>query len=489
MTGQGDAHSSEAGPAERPAAAGRAPWTARLALAAALALSLVRLGAFVRVFARRSLQMDFSAFYTAGEALNHGLSPYVNNFRFGIWDGVDSLVHSRFLYPPLVAALFQPLAAAPYSAAKVIWMLFALAALGVALGMAARAAGAGRGIEPLLGLFLAAALFYPLLTLLERGQIDTVTLLLVTAAAAWMTRDRLPRPAGRGDWRSYLAGAFLALACLLKLNIGFAAPFLLLRRQWRALAGLVGGALVLGAASLVVVGPAMVADYVHRELPRIERYGEGGPGGLPASDFRSLLAGVPRGETRQGARVYPDAYFGFVANGTLVRALQPRFPHTGQSRLSLELFAAFAAVMLVAEAVLRLRGAPPRGPDEFAYWNAVFCIVLLAGPLTWVMNVVWLLPAAAVVIGQARRGAGPVQAAALAVCTAGLIWAALPDSQSFSMLLPSTIHWRILADPWRYPVAELAVFVGLLGVVLAAPRNRPASARTAGEAGGAEAGR
>ena len=137
--------------------------------------------------------------------------------------------------------------------------------------------------------------------------------------------------------------------------------------------------------------------------------------------------------------------------------------------------------------VLRLRGVPIRGPDEFAYWNIVFVIVLLTGPLTWVMNVVWLLPAAAVIIGQYRRIGNAAQAAGLAVCGLGLLWAGLPDTGAFQMLLPGTLRlgqWKLLQDPWKYPAAELAVFAGLLLLVLAAPR-RPAEAAEAVAAPGA----
>ena len=59
--------------------------------------------------ARDSLQMDFSAYYTAGEALSVGLSPYVTHVSTDpvIWDGQGRYRHSRFLYPPLVAEILS----------------------------------------------------------------------------------------------------------------------------------------------------------------------------------------------------------------------------------------------------------------------------------------------------------------------------------------------------------------------------------------------
>ena len=434
----------------------------------------VRIGAFVHRFGRWTLQMDFSAFYTAGESLNHGLSPYVNNFRAGIWDGVDSYLHSRFLYPPLVASLFQPVADLRYSTAKVVWMCIALGCLAFALWVAVRAAGMGSRVEPLLGAGISAALFFPLLTLLERGQIDTVTLALVTLAAWGLSAgSAIPGGAGLPAWRRYGAGALLALATLLKLNIVYLVPFLILRRQWKALLGFAAGGLLVLLASVAINGPALVRSYVHTDLPRVELYGEGGPGALPSADFRSLLIRVPSGDTRQDGVVYPTAYFGFVANGTLVRALARHFPKLNQSRLSLRLFEISLGFMVLLEGLFWLRGVPPRGEDEFAYWNIVFDIVLFTGPLTWVMNVVWLLPVVAVVMGQLRRPGNLLQGIALGACALGLVWAALPDMGSFSMLLPDGVRWKLLGDPWKYPAAELAVFFGLVLLLAAAPRRVP----------------
>ena len=41
-------------------------------------LAFIRLLGFSIAFGEKSLQIDFSAFYTAGESVNAGLSPYKN---------------------------------------------------------------------------------------------------------------------------------------------------------------------------------------------------------------------------------------------------------------------------------------------------------------------------------------------------------------------------------------------------------------------------
>ena len=106
------------------------PWAAGAAIAAAVAA-----GAW---FAGRSLQQDFAAYWIAGTARRLGLDPYVNHVGSAaapnLWDGLALFRHSRFLYLPLVADLFRPLASVRYAAAK---GLFTAAMLG------ARKRGAG----------------------------------------------------------------------------------------------------------------------------------------------------------------------------------------------------------------------------------------------------------------------------------------------------------------------------------------------------------
>ena len=94
-------------------------------------LAFARWAGLCHRFGQRSLQMDFSAFYTAGEAMNQGLSPYENHIAREppVWDGYCEFQHSRFLYPPLAAAVFRPLAALPYAQAKRVWMLLMAASV------------------------------------------------------------------------------------------------------------------------------------------------------------------------------------------------------------------------------------------------------------------------------------------------------------------------------------------------------------------------
>src|SRR5262249_4219029 len=150
---------------------------------------------------------------------------------------------------------------------------------------------------------------FPVRLLLERGQVDGLTLLLVSGCVL---------PLARG--RDSAAGVSLALATLLKLNAVLLAAFLLLRRRPRALAGLLGGIALLLAASALLNGRTALSDYALVQLPRISAYGEVGPDLLDAETLRRLRAGVPEGFTRKAGRLYRSETTSFVANASLARA-------------------------------------------------------------------------------------------------------------------------------------------------------------------------
>jgi len=422
----------------------------RLLLNVLLLLATLRLLGFAVRFGEESLQADLAAFYTAGEALNHGLSPYENHAtrQPPIWDGVDRYTHSRFLYPPLVASLFRPLALLPYRAAKHLWMGLSLAAVAVSLVITARALGLGRG--SLLGAALWACLYHPLLALLERGQIDAVTLLLVSLAFARFVK------AGDGVG----PGALLALATLLKLNVAFFVPFLIAARKWKALAGYAAGALVLVIASAMVNGPAALVSYARDELPRIAAHGEGGPSDrlLDPALLQALRPGLAESKTVKDGSVYDRETFGFVANASLARVIaswtgqRGESPMTGRAAVGVGL-----GLFLVLLATGR--GARPWDTARTAtFWQAVMVAVLICGPLTWVMNLVWLLPVGLLLWHQADRASSPASLAAMAV---GLLLASLPDRHVFPLLAP----YRGSLLDYQYVLAEVLVAGGLVGLL------------------------
>jgi hypothetical protein len=437
---------------------------ARLALAIVLAAAAVRLLALALRFGRESVQADFSAFYTAGQAARAGVSPYWNAPERDppLWDGVSQYETSRFLYPPLFASLFAPLTLLGYAAAKHLWMALTLAAVAGAMVVLVRALAWRPTPEAALALAAFVCLFHPLVVHLERGQVDALTLLAVALAL---------RPMVAEDRDALGSGLLLALGSVLKPNVAGLVPFLVLRRRWRALAGFVLGAAGAALATVALHGTGGLVAYVTRELPRISLEGEahGDERRLDASVLARLRGGAPEGVTVREGRLYRVESFRFVTNASLTRPLKRRLGlRMRPSRLSLLVLFALVAVAALAQAAAR-SPQPPSPERELAYWQAALAAVLLAWPVTWAMNAVWLLPAALVVACAWPRAHAPASRVCLVVCAAALLLATPPDPLAERALGG--------AARLRYVLAESLVFLSLLAVwVTPAPPTAERSA-------------
>jgi alpha-1,2-mannosyltransferase len=413
---------------------------------------VVRLAGFVAAFGNESLQMDLAAFYAAGESVAAGLSPYENHVERDppIWDGVNIFRHSRFLYPPLAARLFTALALLPYHTVKFAWMFASLAALAAAVWLSIRLFCPTVAVEGRIVIVAATAGFYPVRALLERGQIDAFTLLLLLGALTAM----------RGSRHDGLGGTALAVATLLKLHCVFFLPFLLIRRRWRVVAGFAVTAAILLGLDLAIDGPERVRDYASEQLPRIARHGEGGTRAmsLPGEAFREVLRGVEPGRTVMDGRVYAPAYSRFVLNATLVHS------PIGRALRSIGLGPSLVSLVLLGAGLALLTLLAPG--DDALCGLSVMVLILLCAPVTWAMSAVWLLPVLAVVVGRADSWRRPPVIA----CAVGLIVAGVPD------VYERTVG-TILApfSDQKYVIAELLCLGGLLGVhwaSLTARRNR-----------------
>jgi hypothetical protein len=172
---------------------------------------------------------DFSHLYTLGSvALTHRATDlYDANAQAKLTalriPGAAGIAYIP-LYPPQVSIFFAPLAALPYGAALMIWLMVSALLYGICCYALCLACPHLRN-EPWTVLLLAIA-FPGFFHLIVWGQTSAMALACFTAAFFFLREEKL-----------FLAG--LALGCLVfKPQLGIAAAFLFLyTRAWRVLAG------------------------------------------------------------------------------------------------------------------------------------------------------------------------------------------------------------------------------------------------------------
>jgi hypothetical protein len=387
-----------------------------------------------------SLQQDLSAYCTAGAARRLGLDPYVNHAP-SPWDGVSLYAHSRFLYPPLAAELFRPLAALPYLAAKALFTAGAVACWIAGALLAARLSGGGRaGAAAALSL-AAGALYFPLYLQLERGQIDLALLLLLLAAWRWRAR-------------AAAAGAALAAAAAFKPALLGLLPVWAALGRTRAVAWTAAWGTALLAATAAISGPALLGAYATRVLPRASLYGEGGSEEmlLPPETLAALDGpAAPDGVIVDGRRFAASLWDG-PASASLPRLLAPETP----SRWASALPGAIAIVGLAAAA----RRARRRGPTaEALVAFAAPVAAVVTSPAGWIMGLVLALPL--VPLAREAWAARALAPRAVAALGAALAACAIP---------PPVPGWGALAGT---AVVAAAVYAALAAPARAAETAAP----------------
>lgn len=198
------------------------PGTRRVVLvASALLLALVYLWSFNRGVSQIPKGMgDFVHFFKAALAMREGTDIFASGTR-------------GYIYPPLIAFLYMPLAALPFEAAARTDLAINIVLSAATLILASRESLKRVGLRAApVGVVLVAAAVGLMMAdkiriELRMGQTDVLMLLCFTLGLVWINR----RPA--------LAGTVLGIAFNIKyLPIVFL-PYLLVRRRWRAAAAFV----------------------------------------------------------------------------------------------------------------------------------------------------------------------------------------------------------------------------------------------------------
>jgi hypothetical protein len=212
---------------------------------AGIALFLIVLGCMtVYRGAIRSVKLvDSTVYLAAGESVLHG-----GEDLYRVTD--ERGLH--YIYPPVFAIVFAPMAMLPPAVAVALWYLITIALL--AAGLRAVLAVSTPAGKPLDARLLALPLLVcadPILGAITRGQVSILMFACVALALAWRARGR-----------AFQSGFLIGFVTVMKLYPGLLVFYFLVRRDWRALAGVVSAALLFGALlPALVFGPTLAVGH------------------------------------------------------------------------------------------------------------------------------------------------------------------------------------------------------------------------------------
>jgi ABC-type multidrug transport system fused ATPase/permease subunit len=317
-----------------------------------------------------SYQIDFRSFYLGGKSVLLGLDPYLNyvGVRPEFYGPVNSELapFSGFRYPPLAALVFAPIASLPYQTAKALFTLAMIATLGLLSFHMVRQSRFTLPGEAILFMMVS----FPVLTLTERGQVDSFVLYL-TALSYWLMGE-FPEPGDSRTRRRYrpLAAFLLAFSGIFKVFPLVVLFFYSARRQWRFVSYTILWAVALFALPYAFFGQEVYHNFFRRTFPAY--FGEIPPT-LPL-DLHGQ--GIILNKIVQSVDAIDLVVTHDFVNGFMNPLLSSSTVGSVISGLIL------SAILLV---VMR------RCPVDFQFY-AFLNVINLFNPVAWIMGLVWYVP-------------------------------------------------------------------------------------------------
>ncbi len=199
---------------------------------------------------------DFPQFYVAGWLMNHHAPSRLYDLQLQSslireLCPVPSGVTLPFLYPPVVALIFRPFALLPYSLAFVSWSALSLGLYVVGLLVMMRRFGPVSRAWKETVVLLALAFEPFLVETLAGGQVSSIGFFCLALAIYYEQRAR-----------PFASGVCLSLCLYKPTLLVLLLPMLVVSRRWRILVGFSTGAGLLVAATVALVGPSVLMDYV-----------------------------------------------------------------------------------------------------------------------------------------------------------------------------------------------------------------------------------
>ncbi len=208
---------------------------------------------FVMILAhqRRDEQEDFAAYYYAALEMRHGIDPYTTDLTQAARESglnIHAISHSNEP-PTFLAVIIGPLTHLPLERAYWIWQTVNLVCIVTAMFLLLRP-GVILPLELALTLAALAAVYPAVISVFWFSQSKLVALALLVLVMRLM--DRHPR----------LAGFTLALAAMLRGFPFVLGGYLFLQQRWRVVVSAITGVLIIGIATIWIVGPATSLSFV-----------------------------------------------------------------------------------------------------------------------------------------------------------------------------------------------------------------------------------
>ncbi len=194
--------------------------------------------------------VDFAVYYLAAKALPSGTNLYT--LTEADWTSLATQYHvpevtPPYRYSPLTAGILSLFAGLPYPAALLVWSALSIGAT-LLSGFVLSHILSQRRIDPLV--LAALTLYVPILTTVYAGQINTFVLLGLALYVAFAQR------------RPLASGVSLAAGIMLK---PLAAPLIVhlaWRREWRQIAAVAAGLIMMAGLSIALTGLLTNLDYL-----------------------------------------------------------------------------------------------------------------------------------------------------------------------------------------------------------------------------------
>jgi Glycosyltransferase family 87 len=273
---------------------------------------------------------EFMAFYTVGYILKQSPEALYKPDSFlrtyhELFPNVPANLSPVYAHAPFEAILFRPFAQLPFKAALVAWQIFSLALICAGFVLVWRSSSSlPPGQLPLA--LLVALSFEPVsVATILRGQVSAPTFFWL-AVAIWCQRG------ARDLWSGLALALCLTKPTLLVLLL----PMLAVGWRLRALMAFIGGAGILGAVSLLVVGWRGCIDYARMVLDFGVGATASGQSFAPASEYVDLNSFLRMIITGERGRVATSAVAVAAAGALLCLARVWRgVPRGGGRQLNL----------------------------------------------------------------------------------------------------------------------------------------------------------